>query len=112
MLACSVQSTDVDQFAGVVRPSSVELTITGRECFAASVTLSCGMQRGQETLPRIWQAPPRANARSSRFGPGQVSIRNGKDVGAGSLPCTAVAGRTGTVAARYDGRSRGRRGRP
>jgi AraC-like DNA-binding protein len=63
MPSCSVRtSSDPDEYRATIRPASVELSVTARGQFAASVTRldfdRLWLQRGRESLPRIWHVGP------------------------------------------------------
>ncbi len=72
-------ATDLDDYVTAVRPA-VEITITGRGGFTASVTRidlpRLWMQRGCERLPRVWHAGPSPERNIISFltqaGPGTV----------------------------------------
>jgi hypothetical protein len=63
MPSCSIRtSSDPDEYRASIRPATVELSITARGQFAASVTRldfdRLWLQRGRESLPRIWHVGP------------------------------------------------------
>jgi AraC-like DNA-binding protein len=75
--------TDIDEYRAAIRPPSVEFTVTARGCFAASVSRidlhRLLLQRGQESLPRIWHAVPSVERNIITFltDEGSTAVRNG-----------------------------------
>ena len=83
--------TDIDEYRAAIRPASVEFTVTGRGHFAAEVTRidiqRVLLQRGQETLPRIWHAVPSSERNIVTFLTDESSraIRNGMEFRFGDI---------------------------
>lgn len=75
--------TDVDRYVAALRPASVEIVLRRGTAFQAKVTrvdlVDMFMQRGEESSPRIWRAPPIAERTIVSFltDPSQASIRSG-----------------------------------
>jgi AraC-like DNA-binding protein len=89
---CEIRKiADVDEFIAAVRPASLELTVTERGCFAASVTRirlhDLWVHRGQESLARIVRGEPIPGRTSFFFltQPGQTSVQNGAELPYGRI---------------------------
>jgi AraC-like DNA-binding protein len=92
MLSSAIQRVaDVDEYRAAVRPSSVEFTVTNRGRFAATVTRidlhRLWLQRGHETLPRIWHAVPGETRSIITFltHQGTTAVRNGVEFRSGEI---------------------------
>lgn len=76
-------TADLDEYRAAIRNPSVELTVTARGQFNANITRidlhRLWLQRGKESLPRIWRAEPRPERSiiSILTEPGQCAVRNG-----------------------------------
>jgi AraC-like DNA-binding protein len=83
--------TDLDEYRKAIRPPFVEFTVTARGHFAARIIRidlqRLLMQRGRETLPRIWHAGPSSQCNIIGFltqvGPG--AVRNGVEFRFGNI---------------------------
>jgi AraC-like DNA-binding protein len=84
--ASVIKANDLEEYRASVRPGSVELTVPSRGRFVAQLTRidlhHLWMQRGKESLPRIWHAEPSAARTIVSFltDPKCLSIRNGREV--------------------------------
>jgi hypothetical protein len=83
--------TDPDEYRAAARPPTIEYTITARGGFTASITRidlhRLWLQRGEETLPRIWRAVPGVERSIITFltWPGATAIRNGLEFHSGEI---------------------------
>jgi AraC-like DNA-binding protein len=84
-------ATDPDEYRAAARPPTIEYTITTRGRFTASITRidlhHLWLQRGQETLPRIWRAVPGVERSIITFltRPGSRAVRNGVEFQSGEI---------------------------
>jgi AraC-like DNA-binding protein len=92
MLSSAIRRVaDADEYRAAVRPSSVEFTVTSAGRFAATVVridlYHLWLQRGQETLPRIWRAVPGVERSIITFltRAGSSAVRNGAEFHSGEI---------------------------
>lgn len=92
MLSSAVRgATDVEEYRAAIRPPSVDITVVARGRFTASVTRvdlhRLWMQRGRESLPRIWHAAPSAERKIISFltEAGRGAVRNGIEFAPGQI---------------------------
>jgi hypothetical protein len=84
-------ATDPDEYRAAARPPTIEYTIIARGCFTASITRidlhHLWLQRGRETLPRIWHAVPGVERSIITFltQPGSNAVRNGVEFRSGEI---------------------------
>jgi AraC-like DNA-binding protein len=92
MPSSAIRATaDLEEYVAAIRPRFVEVTVTARGRFAASIVRidlqRLWMQRGREQLPRIWYAKPSAERKIISFltEAGGGAIRNGNAFGSGQI---------------------------
>jgi AraC-like DNA-binding protein len=83
-------AVDPEEYRAAIRPSSVEFAVIERGRFGASLAridlTKLWLQRGRETLPRIWHAPPTSERRILSFlAAGPSTVRNGAEFRPGDI---------------------------
>ena len=85
--SAALKTTDVDEFRAAVRPTTRNLTVTGRGRFSANLTRvdlhHVKMQRSQESLARAWELelPPTRTAIAFGIEPGLTIGWRGVEIG-------------------------------